>query len=183
MGLLGACLGIRRNDHSSLKALVESIQIAVRADQQERYVQKITDYHTILDARVDYSGLKSYANSIQTWREYICDAAFTVAVWQAEGASMTMDHIRDALNKPYFTPYLGRRSCPIARPLFEKLVEAGDFMDALSTIPPSGGIIYSDEDIGNSRPEIFRDFPLVDRPRQFGNRTVYAYPGGDDVSE
>ena len=33
-----------------------------------------------IDARQDYVGLKSHANSIQTWREYLCDATFTVAI-------------------------------------------------------------------------------------------------------
>lgn len=183
IGLLGACLGIRRNNHDSLNMLVKVIQMAVRVDRQEMNMEKIADYHTILDARKDYSGLKSHANSIQTWREYLCDAAFTVAVWQTEAAAKTIDRIRNALNRPYFTPYLGRRSCPIARPLFEKIVEAGNFKDALSTIPPSGGAIYSDEDIGDGRPEIFRDLPLSGQPRQFGNRTVYSYPGGDYVPE
>jgi CRISPR system Cascade subunit CasD len=183
IGLLSACLGIKRNDRKSLKALVDGIQMAVRADQQEVMVQKITDYHTILDARIDYTGLKSHPNSIQTWREYLCDASFTVAIWEAKDCEITIDCISDALNRPYFTPYLGRRSCPIARPLFEKIVEADNFKKALDTILPAIGVIYSDEDIGNGRTEIFRDLPLTDRPRQFGNRMVYSYPGGDYVSE
>ena len=121
IGILGACLGIRRNDHNSLKELIESIRMAVRADRQERKVQRITDYHTILDARMDYSGLKSHTNSIQTWREYLCDAAFTVALWQTEGAAMTMGRIRDALNKPYFTP-LSRPSLMSDNPPFGRKI-------------------------------------------------------------
>lgn len=183
IGLIGACLGIRRNDRKSQKSLVGGIQIAVRADRQDIDVQKITDYHTILDARVDYAGLKSHANSIQTWREYLCDAAFTVAVWETEDCSITIDRIAKALNHPYFTPYLGRRSCPVSRPLFENIVEADNFKAALSMIPPVYGVIYSDEDLGNGRPEVFRDLPLTDQPRQFGNRVVFSYPGGDHVPE
>lgn len=183
LGLLAACLGIRRNDQESLKTLVEGIHTAVRVDQNGITSQKITDYHTILDARVDYTGLKCHTNSIQTWREYLCDAVFTVAIWKTENCSFTLDRIAEALNRPYFTPYLGRRSCPIARPLFEKIVEANDFLEALATVPPADGVVYSDENLGNGRAEVFRDRPLPNQPRQFGNRTVYSYPGGIHVPE
>jgi CRISPR system Cascade subunit CasD len=88
---------------------------------------------------------------------------------------MQLESIADAIKKPHFTPYLGRRSCPIARPLFEQWVEAENFYDALASIEPCAGVIYSEEDIGGGRPDIYRDAPLLDRPRQFGNRTVYVY--------
>lgn len=175
IGLLAACLGLRRNDREGLKKLIESICLAVRADQRDLSMEKITDYHTILDARKDYVGLKSHKNSIQTWREYLCDAEYTVAIWQSGGCEIPLESIASAIKMPHFTPYLGRRSCPIARPLFEQWVEAENFSDALASIEPSAGVIYSDEDIGGARPDIHRDVPLSDRPRQFDNRTVYVY--------
>lgn len=175
IGLLGACLGLRRNDREGLKKLIEGVCLAVRADQRELSMKKITDYHTILDARKDYVGLKSHKNSIQTWREYLCDAEYTVAIWQSEKCEMPLESIADAIKKPHFTPYLGRRSCPITRPLFEQWVEAENFKDALAGIEPLAGVIYSDEDIDGGRPDTYRDIPLSDRPRQFGNRTVYVY--------
>lgn len=175
IGLLGACLGLRRNDREGLKKLIEGICLAVRADQRELSLEKITDYHTILDARVEYIGLKSHKNTIQTWREYLCDAEYTVAIWQLERCEMSLESIADAIKRPYFTPYLGRRSCPIARPLFEQWVEADNFSDALANVDPSAGVVYCEEDIGGGRQDIHRDAPLPDRPRQFGNRTVYVY--------
>jgi CRISPR system Cascade subunit CasD len=175
IGLLGACLGLRRNDREGLKKLIEGICLAVRADQRELSLENITDYHTILDARVEYIGLKSHKNTIQTWREYLCDAEYTVSIWQSEKCEMPLESIADAIKRPYFTPYLGRRSCPIARPLFEQWVEADNFSDALARVDPSAGVVYCEEDIGGGRPDIYRDAPLSDRPRQFGNRTVYVY--------
>lgn len=83
LGLLGACLGIQRDDTSSLQALSESVQFAVRCDElilddRRVSVTGLRDYHTVLGAREDYRGLKSH-ETIQTWREYLCDASFTIA--------------------------------------------------------------------------------------------------------
>ncbi|MFB1169138.1 type I-E CRISPR-associated protein Cas5/CasD, partial [Escherichia coli] len=65
LGLLGACLGIQRDDTSSLQALSESVQFAVRCDElilddRRVSVTGLRDYHTVLGAREDYRGLKSH---------------------------------------------------------------------------------------------------------------------------
>ena len=69
LGLLAACLGIDREDRASQKALASSVAFAVRIDQRAYQPQKMTDYHTVKDARIDYQGLKSH-ETILTWREY-----------------------------------------------------------------------------------------------------------------
>lgn len=68
LGLLGACLGIRRNEYGHLQQLADSVHFAVR--KEVRHVKtgadstrpltviKMTDYHTVQDARQNYSGLK-----------------------------------------------------------------------------------------------------------------------------
>ena len=125
LGLLGACLGIRRNERERLQTLADSIGMAVRVDERcitrkdgttsRLKAVKITDYHTIKDAREDYTGLKSH-DTIQTWREYLFDAEFTVVLWDQPNAALILDDVEKAVKCPYFTPYLGRRSCPITRP-------------------------------------------------------------------
>ncbi|TXP19879.1 type I-E CRISPR-associated protein Cas5/CasD, partial [Escherichia coli] len=52
LGLLGACLGIQRDDTSSLQALSESVQFAVRCDElilddRRVSVTGLRDYHTV----------------------------------------------------------------------------------------------------------------------------------------
>jgi len=89
LGLLGACLGIGRNERERLQALADGIGMAVRVDTRvvnykngstrSLRMLKMTDYHTVKDAREDYTGLKSH-ETIQTWREYLYDAEFTVYV-------------------------------------------------------------------------------------------------------
>jgi len=188
LGLLGACRGIRRENKSKQEELADKLAMAVRIDQRkvsgnERKTlmhRKMTDYHTIQNARKDYHGLNMH-ETIQTWREYLMDAEFTVALWERNGVTSIIEELEKAVKKPSFTPYLGRRSCPIARPLFEKRIQADNEFEALKHVPPGGGEIYS-ETSGDVRSIKVRDLPLVHQPRQFASRIVYVY-GGDYVSK
>jgi CRISPR system Cascade subunit CasD len=181
LGLLAACLGYRRTDVEKQQALAASLLFAVRLDSRPI---KMVDYHTVKDARKEYRGLKSN-DTIQTWREYLQDAKYSVAIWLTEHATISLDELSVALGKPVFTPFLGRRSCPVARPLYETRLSATDELAALQEILPFGGTIYS-EIVSMNKPRLkLRDVPIQGRKRQFATRTVtiHAGNGGDgDVS-
>jgi CRISPR system Cascade subunit CasD len=193
LGLLGACLGFRRNDSGRLQQLQDSVGMAVRVDERRvtrrdgtsrtLRVMKITDYHTIQNARVEYSGLRSH-ETIQTWREYLFDAEFTVALWSHPHAPISLAELEAAVKRPVFTPYLGRRSCPIAQPLFQGRIEAANVIEALKGIAPGVGTVYSEEKGAGQdvRMKRVRDVPLIHQPRQFAGRNLYVY-GGDYVPE
>lgn len=184
LGLLGACLGVRREDPGAQQALSRSIRFAVRVDGQFTH---LSDFHTVSDARKVGGKVNEYP--VVSRREYLMPgtgAAFSVAIWQADNAEVTLPHIMQAVSKPIFTPSLGRRSCPLARPLYETEVEAADAIAALASVPPTGGVIYSDEG-DDSLPQLrVRDEPVIVRPRQFASRRVYIHnptTGGADVPE
>lgn len=185
LGLLGACLGIDRLDSNGQHDLASSVQFAVRVDQQG---QKMTDYHTVKNARKEYTGLKSH-ETIQTWREYWQDAKYTVLLWLTEEAVLSLEQIEAALKKPVYTPVLGRRSCALSRPLYDGRLAAQSVLAAFSLCEPVGGTIYSDEFDEHAIPLKKRDVPMVDRPRQFASRRVYMtrpkplQQGGEYVSE
>jgi CRISPR system Cascade subunit CasD len=109
------------------------------------------------------------------------DAEFTVAIWEHLSGSLILENLEKALKQPVFTPYLGRRSCPIARPIFEKRLQAENEFNALEQVAPIDGEIYS-ESPGDVRSLKVRDVPIVHQPRQFASRIVYVY-GGNHVSE
>lgn len=183
LGLLGACLGIKRNEPDRLQYLADSIGIAVRQDElKDRRMLKITDYHTVKDARADYTGKEKPHETIQTWREYLLDAYFTVALWNYKDAIIRLEAIESAVKQPVFTPYLGRRSCPLSRPLYEKLTKAVTPQEALQGTTPHAGTIYSDEGDDTVRRFRVRDVPLVRQPRQFASRNIFVY-GGEHVPE
>lgn len=185
VGLLAACLGLHRQGREEQARLSQSIRFAVRVDHKqlewEEYGQKqtkilkaikMTDYHTIREARRANRPPKQN-ETVQSWREYLYDAAFTVAIGRAENASMTLEKLREAVQRPVFTPFLGRRACPLTRPLLHGIVQADSLFSALERIDPQGGPIYSEEDTGNLPKMLIRDVPLWLKHHQFATRQVY----------
>lgn len=182
LGLLGACLGLERNDLVGQAQLAASVEFSVRVDQKlvrlgldepvsKRNV-KLPDFQTVMDARkVDGKANKF---PIVSRREYLFDAAFTVAVGSKPGASITLAQLADALRHPLYTPSLGRRSCPLARPLLEGELESEDALAALAKAAPAGGLVYS-ETQQSDQPLRLRDVPLHGHKRQFGTRLVYLH--------
>lgn len=189
LGLLGACLGVDRRDHEELNHLAASVEFAVRADQvalrperddsnkddlKKKAALKLPDFHTVLDARKVDGSLNK--NPVVSRREYLYDAAFTVAVEGRPGALVSLDSIADALCRPAFTPVLGRRSCPITRPLLDSgPLEATDAKSLLAGVTPVGGVIYAEGDLVSEQPMRIRDVPMHGRIRQFGTRRVYLH--------
>lgn len=188
VGLLGACLGLDRRDTAGLGALAEGVLFAVRVDAAvvrlgcdeavAKQALKLPDFHTVLDARkVDGSVSR---NPVVSRREYLYDAAFTVAVGCRPEAIYSLVRIGESLRCPLFTPTLGRRSCPITRPLLEGEgpIEAPDVLAALARIPPQGGAIYVEATAGGRELQI-RDVPIYGRVRRFATRRLRLHPGED----
>lgn len=182
LGLLGACLGLERNDLVGQAQLAASVEFSVRVDSTltrpgrdesvAKRAVKLPDFHTVMDARkVDGKANKF---PIVSRREYLFDAAFTVAVGNKPDAPIALAKIAEALRRPLYTPSLGRRSCPLARPLLEGELEAEDALAALAKTTPAGGLVYS-ETQASDQPLRLRDVPLHGHKRQFGTRLVYLH--------
>ncbi len=185
LGLLGACLGIDRRDHAGLEQLAASVEFSVRVDRSAlrpelekptpKAAVKLPDYHTVIEARRVNRPPKK-GETIQSWREYLFDAAFTVAIGEKSGAPVSLETIAHALRHPCFTPVLGRRACPIARPLLDcGPVDAADAKTVLVNSLPTGGMIYSEGEWVSDQPMQIRDVPMHGRHRQFGTRQVYVH--------
>lgn len=191
LGLLAACLGLDRHDFSGLSALDKSVVFGVRSDRRELEWEeygrphrktltpvKLTDYHTIREAR-RANRTPREGETVQSWREYLHDAAFTVAIGETGTATVKLKVIETALNKPVYTPFLGRRSCPIGRPLLDGHVQADSLFQALAAASPHAGLVYSEEDLGDAPRIQVRDVPLRRKHRQFASREVYFKPQGE----
>ena len=196
LGLLAACLGIEREDTEAQAQLAGSVEFTVRADLQvmrpeipegqrkpvPRHSIRLTDFHTVLAARLvkrEVSGLpKANPNPVVSRREYLHDAHFTVAVGQRDPAAYTLEIIARHLRKPVYTPSLGRRSCPLARPLLDStdyLIEAESGIEALAQVLPLGGLIYAETDAQERNPLVVRDLPMHRGKRLFATRKVYVH--------
>lgn len=200
VGLLAACLGIKRDDLHALKQLNDSIVITVRVNKRKvenRHMdkkcrsvsfQKITDYHTVLDARKVDGGPRK--DAIVSRREYLFDAEYTLALTTKPQAAFSLEQLFAAAKKPLYTPFLGRRSCPLHQPLVigefaECLITADNVQLALQQVEPFNGVLYSETELpGSTKMTIRDDAAFLSETRQFNNRNIYILGGGEsDVSE
>lgn len=143
LGLIGAALGVRRDDEAGQRALAEGYRIAVRVDAPGELLR---DYHTaqvpsassgrrrhrFLTRREELAGPSESLNTVLSTRDYRCDAVYTVGVAAiGTAAPFSVAAIADALRNPVFTLYLGRKSCPLALPVDPRTVEADDLIAAM----------------------------------------------------
>jgi CRISPR system Cascade subunit CasD len=142
IGFLAAALGIRRDEEERQKSLAESCSFAVRVDSLGVLLR---DYHTtqVPPARkgvVHYTRRSELSaddlSTILSSRDYRCDAAYTVSITVLDGSQYTVQQLADALAKPVFTLYLGRKSCPVSLPLQPQVVTAATLCDALESVQP-----------------------------------------------
>ncbi len=137
VGLLGAALGLRREEESSHRELSECYGLAVCVESPGELLR---DYHTsqvpperrgrVYRTRLDE--LKSDSlHTILSQRDYRMDALYRVALWcRSDVAPHSMESLRDALRTPVFSLYLGRKSCPPSLPLQAQTVEADSLFAA-----------------------------------------------------
>ena len=138
IGLMGAAMGIRRDgDFAALDALA----IAVAVFDEGRILR---DYHTVetvptAAAKAPQSrpaalrGARGRTNATITLRDYRTGPLYGVAVWGGD-----LEPICEALKRPAFVLYLGRKSCPLSAPLAPRIVDADAPAEALAQVrlPP-----------------------------------------------
>lgn len=139
IGLLGAALGINRDQEKEQKNLVQAYQFGIKLLSAGSLLQ---DYHTTqtvtspkkrpyLTRREALMADAKQVHTILSTREYRCDALSVVAVQTIENPLYSLAAIRDALLAPKYHLYLGRKSCPLALPLRPQLCQAFDVKEAL----------------------------------------------------
>lgn len=141
-GLLGAALGLDRDDDAAQASLRSGYRLAVGVLSQGRLLR---DYHTAqVPSRTDLkksphatrrdelSLPKSDLNTILSSRDYRQDAAALVAVQAVANAPYSLAQLAEALKKPKFVLYLGRKSCPVAVPLHPRVISAETISTAFS---------------------------------------------------
>jgi CRISPR system Cascade subunit CasD len=77
-------------------------------------------------------------------RYYLADASFLVVI-QAE--PHLVERIMMAVQNPFWPVYLGRRSCPPSRPIFEGGGDYRTLEDALQALPIPFGAVAGDKTI------------------------------------
>lgn len=142
-GLVAAALGIERSDADGHQALEDGYGYAVATLATGR---PLRDFHTV--QTVPAKGIKQIGRTTRraevAWlddnpdthplvslRDYRADASFVALMWQRGTPRWALGELAQALERPAFIPYFGRRACPFAAPLSPLIVEAADVADAL----------------------------------------------------
>ncbi len=138
LGLVAAALGIDRTDEAAHRALHDGYGFAVRVDAPGTL---LTDYHTaqVPPARRGRRWATRRAelaepelDTVLSWREYRTDVRFTIALWPRQGAPYPPAALAEALGRPAYTLYLGRKACPLGAPPAALIAEAPTLSQALA---------------------------------------------------
>jgi CRISPR system Cascade subunit CasD len=196
LGLIGACLGVEREDDAGQVALATDYGLALLCHAPGLL---LADYHTAQvpstqrNRRFPTRNAELRAaelNTILSRRDYRTGAWHLAALWpRTTTPRWSLPDIADAMQRPVFVPYLGRKSCPLGLPLAPRIKSAADstaaLMDRHASGPearfqpmrPKGEIVITldDADVDLDDPrrrriEVRRDQPRSRRLWQFDLR-------------
>lgn len=152
VGLLGAALGYARDDPRLVEELDAGLEMGVRV---EREPGLLDDYQTVTGfLPMGGGGFKASGQTarelarlvadpdaepytVQSTRRYLTDGSYLVALAVASGAPEgLLRRCADALRRPHWPLFLGRRACVPTRPVLEALTDEYDGVeDALRRHP------------------------------------------------
>lgn len=124
IGMIAAAMGIKRCDEKGLERL-SKLRFGVRVDKEGKLVK---DFHMVRQMKNGKLG-----DSHLTERYYLSDAVFIVAL-ETEDMEL-LKEIEDAVKKPVYPLFLGRRSCPPTLPIVLKISDE-QLYDALCNEEP-----------------------------------------------
>jgi len=193
VGLLGAALGVRRDDEAGHAALRDGYAFAVGT---VNCGDLLRDYRTAqVPGRSDLKNRphrtrrdelavpKRDLNTILSTRDYRQNGAWAVAVQPLANPPHSLDALAQALRQPRFVLYLGRKCCPPSAPLAPVVAETASAHAALSAYlaaaePPANlrSMAWADGMEAGVAPHLSvprKDRMIRRRGWQFGDRTEH----------
>jgi CRISPR system Cascade subunit CasD len=163
LGIIGAALGLKREDESGLKELSGLKMLA--ACVKDGII--IKDFHTVMDVPC----AEGRAKTVVTNRQYLCDYKFIVVL---AGSPELIDRCSSALRNPHWFTGLGRRSCLPSEPIY-----VGAYSDTSLLKESLSKLGYNEEcriicesDTGS----LENDVPINYAKREFSVRQVSGNP-------
>ncbi|WP_262386863.1 type I-E CRISPR-associated protein Cas5/CasD [Streptomyces sp. TRM49041] len=141
IGMFAAAQGLNREHDLSR---YRDLSLIVRVD---RPGTRLVDYHTVggglpKEQTLVTAGGSHKGAAVITHRHYLADAVFVIAV---SGTEDTLAPIIEALRRPHWAPYLGRRACVPDEPLLlrtdvhDPVAALRDDVPLSPAAPPSPG--------------------------------------------
>lgn len=179
-GLIGNALGYEHRDVDALDRLQQRLRFAARLD---RGGEPLRDYQTAHIGKKDpiwvtrgfyeergggtwerESRTGWLVQTVQRYRHYRADSIVTVALaLEPVDEAPSVDAIADALRRPERPLFLGRKSCPPSRPIFDHASEAESLVAALDALAESdlAALIETEDD--SAEPTGRRVLKVADR--------------------
>jgi CRISPR system Cascade subunit CasD len=128
IGLAGAALGILREDDAAQDQLSSSFTTATRTLDAGQLLRDFHTYQSVPQAKGIFSTrAKALASggavTSITEREYRCDGKWQAAFGEKSGEGFTLEELSQAFTQPYFSLWLGRKSCPLSCPLGPLIID------------------------------------------------------------
>jgi CRISPR system Cascade subunit CasD len=188
IGLFASALGRHRDE--PIDDLTD-LAITIRVDRPGTLLR---DFHTIggglpreqTTPTADGGRRTAGKTTIVSRRAYLADAVFTVAV---TGPPTLIQTVADALDRPAWAPYLGRRSCPAETPLLlrptvpDPVAELYQSVPLARPEPPTGDTVPVDIVLENPPPGqeaasrlTTNDLPVSFHPqrRHYRSRSIWV---------
>jgi len=123
IGLLSCALGYSRRD-KRIEELSAQLSMGVRADRNGIVLTDLQIVSTASNpfikklSKAEGYGARTLLGPILTYRHYLQDASFTVVL---SGDPILLQKLAEAVCSPFFSLFLGGKSCIPSRPIFEAL--------------------------------------------------------------
>lgn len=135
LGLVAAALGTDRAASAKHQTLHDALGLAWRVDQKG---EVLSDYHTtqvvprpalgkvaLRSRRQAFDVGAGEEVTILSTREYLQEHCVRIALWSRDRSDdASLENITQALMKPAYALYVGRRSCSLGLPLMPQIVTA-----------------------------------------------------------
>lgn len=181
MGLLAAAMGIKHEEEECHLALNDNCEMAVKVFS---HGSLLSDFHTtqVPNSVGKYSYRsrrdelvigKQRLGTVLSRREYRQDAFVLVAIKVKSNSIFKLPMLKSHLDKPKFTLYLGRKSCPLSAPLAATIISVPSisFKAALDAYPIKG-LYQPTENISD----------LINEKKYLNlEQTYYLWEGGLDA--
>lgn len=154
LGLLAAALGVGRGDDERQAALSDGVRLAVCGHGPRRLVQDYRTVQTVQPLRGEDFPTRGHAlararnvHTLTGWRQHVEDGLWRIFV--APDNATDLAALAEAIRRPVFGLYLGRREHPLALPPDPCLIDGG-LPDALADYPPEPVVARQkgDRDVG-----------------------------------
>jgi CRISPR system Cascade subunit CasD len=143
-GLLGAALGLKREDEEAHARLAAGYRLAVAGQGARRILR---DYRTVQTVEPNRAQRKTgfvtrkqaletgKVHTMITRRDYVQDGLWRVFLAPRDDAAYSPRDLAAALKRPTFELYLGRRDCPLMLPPDPQVLDDAPLEDLLATYP------------------------------------------------